>query len=348
MSKKIVLDNFEVNEDSLPYVIAEIGHNHQGSVDKCKELFLKAKYAGANAVKLQKRNNKKLYTKKFYNSIYDNINSYGKTYGEHRERLEFDEYQYKELFNFAKDLNITMFATPFDLYSLEFLEKFNCPFYKVASSDITFIELIKKIADTGKPIIISTGYADIEDIDRVLNTINFKNDVAFLQCSSAYPAESDQINLNVIPEMIKRYPKNIIGYSGHDSGILIPSAAYLLGARIIEKHFTLSRALKGTDHGMSLEPEGLAKMCNGFKKLKKSLGSKKKQKMEYERKFIFKMKKTIVASKNLSKGSLLKFNDIEFKSPGEGLECYELDSLIGKKLRKNIPEDHVLSLSDVE
>jgi len=191
MSKKIVLDNFEVNEDSLPYVIAEIGHNHQGSVDKCKELFLKAKYAGANAVKLQKRNNKKLYTKKFYNSIYDNINSYGKTYGEHRERLEFDEYQYKELFNFAKDLNITMFATPFDLYSLEFLEKFNCPFYKVASSDITFIELIKKIADTGKPIIISTGYADIEDIDRVLNTINSKMMLHF--CSAHQLIQLNQI-----------------------------------------------------------------------------------------------------------------------------------------------------------
>ena len=219
MSKKIILDKVEVNQESLPYVIAEIGHNHQGSVDKCKQLFIKAKNAGANAVKLQKRNNKKLYTKKFYNSIYDNINSYGKTYGEHREKLEFGEDQYKELFNFAKELKISAFSTPFDLYSLDFLEKFDCPFYKVASSDITFLELIKKIAETGKPIIISTGYANFEDIDRVLNKVNFKNDVAFLQCSSVYPAEANQINLNVIPEMIKRYPKNIIGYSGHDSGI---------------------------------------------------------------------------------------------------------------------------------
>ena len=348
MLKKIILNKEIISQESLPYVIAEIGHNHQGSVDKCKELFTKAKNAGANAVKLQKRNNKKLYTKKFYNSIYDNINSYGKTYGEHREKLEFDENQYKELFNFAKELEITLFSTPFDLYSIDFLEKFDCPFYKVASSDITFIELIKKIADTGKPIIISTGYANFDDIDRVLDKINFKNDVAFLQCSSVYPADANQINLNVIPEMIKRYPKNIIGYSGHDSGILIPSAAYLLGARIIEKHFTLSRALKGTDHGMSLEPEGLTKMCNGFKKLKESLGTKDKQRMSYESKYIFKMKKTIVASKNLDKNHVLKFEDIEFKSPGEGLECYEANLLIGKKLKKNIVVDHILSLSDVE
>ena len=348
MSKKIILDKVEVNQESLPYVIAEIGHNHQGSVDKCKQLFIKAKNAGANAVKLQKRNNKKLYTKKFYNSIYDNINSYGKTYGEHREKLEFGEDQYKELFNFAKELKISAFSTPFDLYSLDFLEKFDCPFYKVASSDITFLELIKKIAETGKPIIISTGYANFEDIDRVLNKVNFKNDVAFLQCSSVYPAEANQINLNVIPEMIKRYPKNIIGYSGHDSGILIPSAAYLLGARIIEKHFTLSRALKGTDHGMSLEPEGLEKMCNGFKKIKDSLGSNDKKRMSYESKYIFKMKKTIVASRNLKKDYILKFEDIEFKSPGGGMECYEVDLLIGKKLKKDIVEDHILSLSDVE
>ena len=348
MSKKIVLDNLEINQDSLPYVIAEIGHNHQGSIEKCKELFVKAKNSGANAVKLQKRDNKKLYTKKFYNSIYDNINSYGKTYGEHREKLEFNENQYMELFAFAKDINITLFSTPFDFNSLDFLEKFNCPFYKVASADLTFIQLIKKIAETGKPIIISTGYADFEDIDRVLDTVNFKNDVAFLQCSSVYPADANQINLNVIPEMIKRYPKNIIGYSGHDSGILIPSAAYLLGARIIEKHFTLNRSLKGTDHGMSLEPEGLSKMSNGFKKLKNSLGLKEKKRMPYESKYVFKMKKTIVASKNLSKGHVLMDKDIEFKSPGEGLESYKADLLIGKKLNKDIVEDHVLSLLDVE
>ena len=176
---------------------------------------------------MQKRDNKKLYTKKFFDSEYDNVNSYGKSYGEHREKLEFGYDEYKELFEYSKQLGITMFATPFDFSSLEFLEKFNCPFYKVASSDITFIQLIKKIAETGKPVIISTGHASFEDIDRVLETVDFKNDVAFLQCTSVYPADAKQINLNTIPELIKRYQNNIIGYSGHDSGILIPTVAYL-------------------------------------------------------------------------------------------------------------------------
>ena len=348
MKKKIILNNTEVTQESLPYVIAEIGHNHQGSVDQCKELFVKAKNSGANAVKLQKRDNKKLYTKQFYNSEYNNVNSYAKSYGEHREKLEFGHSEYKELFEFSKDLGITMFATPFDFSSLEFLEKFDCPFYKVASSDITFIQLIKKIAETGKPIIISTGHASFEDIDRVLDSVDFKNDVAFLQCSSVYPADAKQINLNVIPELIKRYQKNIIGYSGHDSGILIPTIAYLKGARIIEKHFTLNRALKGTDHGMSLEPEGLSKMCSGFKKVRDSLGASIKERMPYESKYIYKMKKTIVASKELNINHVMTINDIDFKSPGGELECYDVDKILGKKLVKNILKDQPLSFSDIE
>ena len=348
MSNKIILDNYEVNEDSLPYVIAEIGHNHQGSLDKCKELFVKAKNSGANAVKLQKRDNKKLYTKSFYKTEYNSTNSYGKTYGEHREKLEFGNFEYAELFKFSKEIGITMFATPFDFYSLEFLEKFDCPFYKVASSDITFVQLIKKIADTGKPVIISTGYSSFEDIDRILNNISFKNEVAFLQCSSAYPAEASQINLNIIPEMIKRFPNNIIGYSGHDSGIVIPLAAYMKGARIIEKHFTLSRALKGSDHAMSLEPDGLSKMCRGFEKLKESFGSNIKEKMPYEEKFIYKMRKSIVASKSLKKQHILSYSDIDFKAPGNGLECYQSDQIVGKKLNKDIDEEHLIAHSDFE
>jgi len=332
----------------LPYVIAEIGHNHQGSLDNCKKLIEKAKNAGANAVKLQKRDNKNLFSKKFYNSEYNSNNSYGKTYGEHREKLEFGSFEYTELFKFSKEIGITMFATPFDFNSLEFLEKFDCPFYKVASSDITFVQLIQKIADTEKPIIISTGYSSYEDLDRILNNVIFKNDVAFLQCSSVYPANANQINLNIIPEMIKKFPNNIIGYSGHDSGIVIPLAAYMKGARIIEKHFTLSRSLKGSDHAMSLEPEGLSKMCNGFKKLKESMGSNKKEKMPYEEKFIYKMKKSIVSSKSLKKQHVLSYDDLDFKISGNGLECYKSEQIIGKKLNKDIDEEHIITLSDLE
>ena len=180
-----------------------------------------------------------------------------------------------------------------------------------------------------------------------METVDFKNDVAFLQCTSVYPADAKQINLNTIPELIKRYQNNIIGYSGHDSGILIPTVAYLKGARIIEKHFTLNRSLKGTDHGMSLEPEGLSKMCSGFKKVRDSLGSNLKERMPYESKYIYKMKKTIVASKDLDKNHVVLADDIDFKSQGE-LECYDVDKIVGKKLKTNILKDQPLSFSDIE
>jgi sialic acid synthase len=347
--KKINLDGTEVNQESLPYVIAEIGHNHQGSLENCKQLFIRAKEAGANAVKLQKRDNKKLYTKTFYNSIYDNRHSYGETYGQHREFLEFGISEYKELFALAKELNITFFATPFDIPSLEFLEKLGCPFYKVASSDITFIQLIKKINETKKPIIISTGFSTFEDIDRIKNNVNFQNDVAFLHCVSSYPAEPQEVNLRVIEEMNKKYENNIIGYSSHDSGLLISWTSYLFGSRIVEKHFTISRSLKGTDHGMSLEPDGLMKLVNGFKKMKLSIGNTNmKKKLNSEFKPMTKMKKSIVASTDLLKGNIIKKEDLEFKSPGGGLECYQDELLLGKKLTCDINKDQFIVLSNVE
>ena len=147
---KIILDKSEVSEKSPCYVIAEVGHNHQGNIESCKKLFLEAKLSGANAVKLQKRNNKKLYTEKFYNSPYDNPNSYGKTYGLHREFLEFDKNQYLELKKYAKEIDITFFATPFDFDSVDFLEEINLPFYKIASADITNLPLINYVIEKKK------------------------------------------------------------------------------------------------------------------------------------------------------------------------------------------------------
>ena len=154
---KIILDKCEVSDVSPCYVIAEIGHNHQGNIESCKKLFLEAKLSGANAVKLQKRNNKKLYTEKFYNSLYDNPNSYGETYGLHREFLEFNKDQYIELKKYAKQIEITFFATPFDFDSVEFLEEINLPFYKIASADITNLPLIDYVASKKKTIIFCIG-----------------------------------------------------------------------------------------------------------------------------------------------------------------------------------------------
>jgi len=331
-----------------PYFVAEISANHCGEFKTAKKLIKTAKINGADAVKLQTytadtmtiKSNKKYF--KVKNGLWKGYGLWD-LYNKAHTPLSW----HKELFLYAKKLGITIFSTPFDETAVTFLEKLNCPFYKVASSDITFTQLIRKIADTGKPVIISTGYASFEDMDRVLNTVDFKNNVAFLQCTSSYPANQKEINLNVIPEMIKRYPKNIIGYSGHDSGIIVSVLAYLLGARIVEKHFTLGRSLKGTDHAMSLEPEGLSKMCNGFKKAKDSLGVNLKKKMDYEKKFITKMKKSIVAKTDLAKDHPLALENLDFKSPGVGLDPFEADKLIGKKLKRNLKKDDYIMFEDL-
>ncbi len=340
MVRQIVLDGRLVNDDTDAYVIAEIGNNHQGNLELCKKLFLNAKECGADAVKLQKRDNKFLLSKTQYNSPYDNPNSFGATYGEHRDFLEFGEKEYLILKEYADSLGISFFATPFDKHSVDFLEKIDLPFYKIASGDLKNIPLIKYIASLGKPLIISTGGSTIEDVQRVYDEIMpINSNIAILQCTSAYPARPDQLNLRVIETYRKLFPDIVIGYSGHDNGIAMPLVAYMLGARIIEKHFTLDRSLKGTDHAFSLSPIGFKHMVRDLKRARLALGDYEKKTIEEEKAPIIKMGKKLVAAKALPKGHRLTPEDVAIKSPGDGLPPYELSNVIGKKLTTSIEED---------
>ena len=185
--------------DSEFYFIGEIGHNHQGKIEKAFELIKKAKEAGANAVKLQKRDNKSLYTKKFFNEKYDNRNSYGETYGLHREVLEFGKSEYKELQSYAKEIDIDLFATPFDLKSVDFLSELNMPAFKIASADLKNTILQREIAKQNKPIFLSTGGGNLDDVKRDHDNISkFNNNLTILHCTASYPAEIKDMNLNVI------------------------------------------------------------------------------------------------------------------------------------------------------
>ena len=239
----------EIGDESKCYVIAEIGHNHQGNLDKARELFREAKLAGAHAVKLQKRDNRGLYTRAAYNKPYDNENSFGSTYGEHREFLEFGLKEYRELQTFAAELGVDFFATAFDLASADFLRDLDVPAYKIASGDLKSTPLLRHVASFGKPVVISTGGAVVDDVQRAYDTIMPINpQLAILQCTAGYPAAFEELDLRVISAFRERFPGAVIGFSSHDNGIAMPVAAYMLGARIVEKHFTLNRASKGTDH----------------------------------------------------------------------------------------------------
>ena len=333
--------NFRKSQQS--FVIAEIGHNHQGSLDKAREMFSAAKYAGVNAVKLQKRNNRTLFTKKLYNQAYDNENSYGATYGEHREALEFNRDQYLELQQFAKELDLIFFATPFDFESVDFLADLDMPAYKIASADLINTPLQKYIAKVGKPIFLSTGGGTMEDIRRAADTIlPLNSNLCILHCTASYPANVEDMNLNVIPLLMEEYPNQVIGLSDHENGIDAASIAYMLGARVFEKHFTMNRAWKGTDHSFSLEPEGMRKLVRNLNRIPVLLGDGKKRLFESEKKPLLKMSKSLVAAANLASGHKLTENDISIKSPGGGLPPYELDNILGKTLKEALAEDDVI------
>lgn len=337
-----------VSDDSPTYVIAEIGHNHQGSLETAKKMFAAAKTAGANAVKLQKRDNRSLFTKEFFDRPYENENSFGDVYGTHREALEFDAGQYRELQAYAADLEIDFFATAFDKPSVDFLEDLGMPAYKVASGDVTNLPLLRYLAETGKPLILSTGGALQADVIRAYEAASQgEGDVAVLQCTAGYPAAWEELNLRVIETYRELFPGSVIGLSSHDNGIAMAVAAHVLGGRIVEKHFTLDRSMRGTDHSFSLEPLGLSKMVRDLRRLHVALGDGEKRVYESERAPITKMSKALVAAGPLEAGHLIGPEDIAIKSPGDGMPPSDFDRLVGARLVHAMKPDQAFSLEAI-
>jgi sialic acid synthase len=348
--RSLAIDGVRLSDTSDCFVIAEVGHNHQGDVEKCKELFRQAKECGADAVKTQKRDNRTLYTRAMYEKPYDNENSFGATYGEHREALEFDRDEYVELQRYARQIGVTFFATAFDIPSADFLAKLDMPAYKIASGDLKSIPLLRHIAGFGKPMLVSTGGATMEDINRAYDTIAPVNpQISFLQCTAAYPASPEDLNLNVITTLRTRFPELVIGLSDHENGIAMAVAAYVLGARIIEKHFTLNHAAKGTDHAFSLMPEGMRKLVRDLQRVAGALGDGVKRPLPIEEQPMRKMGKKLVAARELEQGHRLTADDLAIKSPADGgLPPYELDRLVGRRLRRQVAFEDFVTFDDVE
>lgn len=338
--RKLVINGQTIDDSTDCWVIAEIGHNHQGNVKTCMEMFKVAKDCGADAVKLQKRDNKGLYTASAYAKPYDNPNSYGETYGAHREALEFGEGQYRELQAYAKELGVTMFSTAFDFASVDFLAKLDMPAYKVASGDLKNIPLLTYMAKTGKPMVLSTGGGTMEDVNRAYDAIMPINpQLCLLQCTAGYPAAFEELNLRVIATFRERFPQTVVGLSSHDNGIAMALAAYMLGARVVEKHFTLNHTWKGTDHAFSLEPIGFQKMVRDLNRVRVAMGDGVKRVYESEVTPMVKMGKSLMAARDLPAGHALRREDIAIKSPGGGVPPYEIDKVIGRTTRTALKAD---------
>ena len=282
MYKIKINENKTIGEKEEPFIIAEIGNNHNGSLDTAKKLIESAKESGADAVKFQVKNIEKSFAKDLLDSPYVNENSFGKTYREHKMALEFSEEQMKQLYDFAAKIDIICFSTPFDTDSVDMLERIGNSIYKISSFHVTDLNLIKYVCQTKKPIIISTGMSTIEEIDKAIELIKkYTKDFVIMHCVSCYPTEDEDVNLNVIPTLKNRY-NCPVGYSGHERGIAITASTVLLGSCAIERHFTLDRTMKGPDHASSVEPIGLNDIVTRSKKIFNAMGTSEKNVLDCE------------------------------------------------------------------
>ncbi|MCP3680248.1 MAG: N-acetylneuraminate synthase [Gammaproteobacteria bacterium] len=355
MVKKITINGRAITESSEPYIVAEIGSNHQGNVTYCKKMIIEAQEAGADAVKLQKKELNEVYTKTLLNSPYNSPHTFGDTYGKHKEALEFSYEEMYELKKFCDDVGITLFVTPFDFKSLVMLDTMGMPAYKIASGDLLNWPLIKSALKTGKPVIVSTGGHNLIEIRATDSKFKDYDNLAFLHCTAEYPVyNSEHINLQMIRTLCRKLPNRIIGYSSHAAGDAagpdVPFLAGLLyGAKIIEVHFTLKRENKGTDNAFSLEPQAIRKIKDRFKNVQIWAGDGIKKVYPEEQGPINKMAKSIYPTKCFKKGHIFNDFDLVCKSPkGDGIAPYMKDDLIGMSLINDSSTAVPIQWEDVE
>jgi sialic acid synthase SpsE len=283
----------DVVDSGSVYIIAEIGQNHQGNINHAKKLIKKAAEAGVNAVKSQKRHTRTLLTPEEYDRPYDTPNAFADTYGKHRDALELSVEEHLELKQEAENYGLDYFVSPWDPVSASQMNEVGMPLMKIASASITDKETIDAACEGGAPLIFSTGMSTEEEIEQAANWIrNAEIDVrCILHCTSTYPAEFNQLNLNYIPVLQEKYSDFIIGFSGHHRGISMDIAAVTLGAKIIERHFTLDRTQRGSDHAASLEFPGLSKLVRDIRALETAMGDGVKRIYDQELAMIEKLRR---------------------------------------------------------
>lgn len=282
MTREFRIGDRVIDDDSDAYVVAEIGGNHGGSLDVALQMIRTAAQCGADAVKFQKRDlNYWSQRDPRWNEPYNSEHSFGRTYGEHRAALEFDAYAYKRLQEAADICGVDFFATAFDVPSLQFLVELGVPAIKLASASIVNMPLIEACNLWGGTVIASTGGASLDEVRRAHYRMAHQP-VALLQCTAEYPCPAAHLQLRVIEGLRQLFPSTVIGLSDHQAGIAMSPVAYALGARIFEKHFTLNRTSKGSDHAFSLEPEGMRKLVRDLRRTRDALGDGQKRRLEGE------------------------------------------------------------------
>lgn len=343
-----VTSDKSIGDDRPTFIIAEIGQNHNGSVDLAKQLIDAAEMCGVDAVKSCKRDLESELTQDAWHRAYEGPQSFGPTYGEHRQALELSPEQHQLLSDYCTAKGMIYFVSACDIPSVAVMEQIGTPLYKVASRDLTNIPLLKRMAETRKPIILSVGMADEDDIEDALSVIReHHNDVIITQCTSEYPTPYEDVNLLAMHTIRSKYGV-LTGLSDHTIGIMTSTVAVGLGACVIEKHLTLARYMKGTDHAASLEPEGMKRVVRDIRNVELSLGDGKIDQPEGVRKAEEKLRRSLTSKVAIPKGATLTEDMLILKSPGTGLKWRERGQLLGKAATRDIEADKTLDSRDFQ
>lgn len=284
----INIGNFQISRNSDVFFIAEIGINHNGSLENVEKLVKECKEAGANAVKFQKRTINEVYTKAELEKPRESV--FGKTNGDLKRGLEFSYEDYDKIDNICKSQNIIWFASCWDEESVNFIDKFEVPCYKIASASLTDKKLLEFTKSKNKPILLSSGMSTLDEIDKAINVLD-KDKLVLMHSTSSYPCKTEELNLNVIKFFKDKYQEIPIGYSGHEVGLSTTLCAAALGATVIERHVTLDRSMWGSDQSASIEIHGLKNLIRDIRVFEKAAGDGKKKVYETEVPIIKKLRR---------------------------------------------------------
>ena len=342
-----------VENYGIPYIIAELGSNHNGDMDLARELIVQAKEAGADCVKFQSWNKNSIFSKKKFDDNYFISDDYRDrddyTLEEIVDKYSISEQELLEMKKFCDDVGMDCTSTPFSRKEVDFLvEEMKAPFIKVASMDVNNYPFLDYLARKGRPVVLSTGLSELYEIDHAVKTIERagNSQIIILHCVATYPPENKDINLNNIKTLMSMYDNYPIGFSDHSLGTAIPLAAVGLGVCMIEKHFTLDKEMEGWDHKVSATKDEMETIVKGANQIVEAMGSFRIMATETEEKKR-EFRRSIVIVGDHKKGHIISESDIDYKRPGGNLDPNMTDFIVGRTLNKDVPNDHILTLKDI-
>jgi N-acetylneuraminate synthase/sialic acid synthase len=351
--REIIVTTIAIGErlvgDGQPcFIIAEAGVNHNGDVALARKLVSVAIEAKADAVKFQKRSVRDILIRSALEAPYRSENAFGETYGEHRDWLELSPDAWVDIAEQCRKEGITLLASAWDPISADLIEELGVLAFKVASADLTNLPLLDHIARKRRPMILSTGMSDLDEVRDAVRTVHRHHDqLVLLQCTSTYPAEYANLNLRAMA-MLRRELGCLVGYSGHERGLATTCAAVALGACVVERHFTLDRTMRGPDHAASLEPRGLELLVRDIRHIEEAMGVAEKRVLPGEVSVRARLAKSVVAARDIPAGRVIGRADLTVKGPGTGISPRLIERLVGVTARHAIAADTLIPTEALE